>query len=246
MRSYPESVAIETAKAEAAGFWLFELILAASAARYTDCDIPLYHEGNRFAPATLKIRDILHSASFSIDTVTVDLSAVDLGVAAMLLNEDAAGRTANLYYTLRGAVAAAGSGEEVDVEFADGDVAFEDGDAAFAGSATPARAFAEIGTVSVLRGLVLGWKLAEKTAQVRLANEKMLWRKRAMRIPTDSCPWVFRGERCRYAGPDSWCDQSRERCAALGNKLNFGGRRGILALETRKLWWGPAGTKNVT
>lgn len=245
MRNYPDAAAAEIVREEAAGFWLLDLELAAASARYTSCDIPLYRGGLRYEPSGLRLREVRHSAAFEIDTATVTLDAASLELPALLLSEDAAGRPAELHFTLRGRIEASGAGEEVDVGFEDGDVAWEPGDVVFAGGATPQRPFAEIGTVRVVRGFVLGWRLDRLQAEIRIANVKMLWRKRALRLPTDSCPWVFRGAHCGYAGAETWCDRSAARCQALGNRLNFGGRRAVLALETKQLIWGVKGTTNV-
>ena len=96
----------------------------------------------------------------------------------------------------------------------------------------------EIGAPQYFAGFVLSWDLIEKRFSMSLGNEFMLWRKRTLRLPTDSCPWVFKGTECTYAGGETWCDQSVERCKALSNFDDFGGRRYILSLEDKKVYWG--------
>jgi phage-related protein len=95
-------------------------------------------------------------------------------------------------------------------------------------------------TEELFRGVVLGWgDMDEVRAPIRLGSQFMLWKKRSLRLPTPSCPWVFKGSECAYSGDEDWCDQSYARCEAIGNKWNFGGRRFISSLEGKKIFWGP-------
>ena len=43
-----------------------------------------------------------------------------------------------------------------------------------------------------------------------------------------SCPWVFKGAECKYAGGASTCARTLDACTALANTANFGGRPGIV------------------
>lgn len=43
---------------------------------------------------------------------------------------------------------------------------------------------------------------------------------------------------CAYIGSELWCDQSYERCLALGNTLNYGGFRFAPAMQEKQVWWG--------
>jgi phage-related protein len=38
-----------------------------------------------------------------------------------------------------------------------------------------------------------------------------------------TCPWVFKGSQCGYAGATATCDRTRTACVALGKWANFGG-----------------------
>lgn len=52
----------------------------------------------------------------------------------------------------------------------------------------------------------------------------------------DQCPYVFKGERCRYAGAATKCDftyDGADGCRAKGNQANFGGYRGLQSLYLR-------------
>lgn len=90
-------------------------------------------------------------------------------------------------------------------------------------------------------GIVDGWRLkGYQRAALTITNELVLWNKKTLRNAQSSCPWVFKqaGGECRYEGSEEWCDQSWERCCALGNELNFGGERFINAIQEKELWWG--------
>jgi hypothetical protein len=43
---------------------------------------------------------------------------------------------------------------------------------------------------------------------------------------------------CAYIGSETWCDQSYDRCSALGNADNFGGMRFIPSIAEKEIWWG--------
>jgi hypothetical protein len=97
-----------------------------------------------------------------------------------------------------------------------------------------------IATQELFRGILIGWgDLDEQRVPLRLGSEFMLWSKKALRLPTPSCPWVFKKTECAYAGTEDWCDQSPERCDDLENYSNFGGRKYISSIEGKKIYWGP-------
>lgn len=37
------------------------------------------------------------------------------------------------------------------------------------------------------------------------------------------CSWLFKGEECKYAGSETTCNRTLQRCRALANTLNYGG-----------------------
>lgn len=100
-----------------------------------------------------------------------------------------------------------------------------------------------IGTSEIMRGMILNWDAPMQKVAFNIGSEFRLWKKKPLRLPTPNCPWSFKttGGECGYTGADTWCDQSPERCAALGNYLNFGGRKYISAVEDHKIYWGPKG-----
>ena len=95
-----------------------------------------------------------------------------------------------------------------------------------------------LGLTNLFQGIVGEWELTEDRATIRALNELVLWRKRPLRTASATCPWVFKGTECGYAGAGAWCDQSFSRCAELVNQVNFGGFRFLPALMERQVWWG--------
>jgi hypothetical protein len=96
-------------------------------------------------------------------------------------------------------------------------------------------------TIEAYNGFVTQWSIDNLTAQVNIGSEFMLWSKKTLRLPTPNCPWSFKGSECAYAGAETWCDKSPDRCSELDNYSNFGGRKFIADLEGQKIFWGPQG-----
>jgi len=95
-----------------------------------------------------------------------------------------------------------------------------------------------LGLTNLFQGIIGEWEITEDRATIRALNELVLWRKRPLRTASATCPWVFKGTECAYAGAGAWCDQSFSRCAELGNQANFGGFRFLPALMEKQVWWG--------
>ncbi len=92
---------------------------------------------------------------------------------------------------------------------------------------------------AIFTGFVDGWEIAgDRQARITIVNELVLWSRETMRLSASSCPWAFKGGECGYAGGEDCCDQSYERCQALGNTINFEGNRFINSLLEKKVWWG--------
>ena len=88
----------------------------------------------------------------------------------------------------------AGGEDAVGIKIITGDVAPLDGDVSPLGGGQFYSLTGEPPTL--FDGLVSDWKLNEKIATLSLANEFMLWRKKALRLPTPSCPWSLKGDEC--------------------------------------------------
>ena len=94
-----------------------------------------------------------------------------------------------------------------------------------------------LGLTNLFQGIIGEWEITEDRATIRALNELVLWRKRPLRTASATCPWVFKGTECGYAGAGAWCDQSFSRCAELANQANFGGFRFLPALMEKQVWW---------
>jgi len=109
----------------------------------------------------------------------------------------------------------------------------------YIGAVTDTAGVTEIVTEEFFRGIVGGWELSEDgKATITLQNEFVLWSKKTLRVQSSSCPWVFKGPECNYSGAETWCDQSHERCAVLGNGNYFGGFRFLPSLTGKEIKWG--------
>lgn len=97
-----------------------------------------------------------------------------------------------------------------------------------------------LSVAEVWRGFVDSWTLNEERATIAVVNEFIFWNRKALRTSSATCPWTFKGSDglCRYAGAETWCDQTFDRCKELGNQRNFGGFRFIPAIAEKQIWWG--------
>ena len=100
-----------------------------------------------------------------------------------------------------------------------------------------------IAAEELFRGIVTQWQLTEQKATIRIANEFILWNKKALRTAQANCRWAFKGDECGYSGAETWCDKSYNRCCELfpGPYLvawNFGGFRFLPSVMEKEVWWG--------
>ena len=98
--------------------------------------------------------------------------------------------------------------------------------------------FKVVGTAPLWRGVIDDWDMNEQEITITVLNELFLWSKKTLRKCQASCRWEFRGAECAYAGAETWCDQSYERCLALSNTDQFGGFRFLPAIMERDIYWG--------
>ena len=54
----------------------------------------------------------------------------------------------------------------------------------------------------------------------------------------------YQANGCNYVGAGTDCDQSRDRCVALGNQANFGGFPWQPYLADKDIWWGRGGFRD--
>lgn len=93
-----------------------------------------------------------------------------------------------------------------------------------------------VGSGHLYRGLMSTYDIGDDTVVLHLVSEMILWKKQSARRSGDGCPWPYGSDECGHSG--SWCDQTYDRCASLGNTDNFGGNRFLPALQEKKIWWG--------
>jgi hypothetical protein len=201
VRNFDAGLAAELAKSAYRFFNAVEFQFT-TPAYYTDFQYPLYIGGNKYEPIGMKIGSIATAAIMSADKVTLEIDDTNLGISAILLNEDARNKAAVITF---GAV---GSDFQI------------------------------IASAEMFRGFIDGWELKEPTAEITIVNEFILWRKKTLRTAQATCPWLFKGTECTYAGAETWCDRSYERCQTLSNDANFGGFRFLPSIMDKEIWWG--------
>ena len=93
-----------------------------------------------------------------------------------------------------------------------------------------------IGSGHAFRGLLSTYTILDDAVELNLVTEMIMWKKRSARRSGALCPWPYGSTECGHSG--SWCDQTHDRCSALGNTDNFGGFRFLPALQEKKIYWG--------
>jgi predicted metal-binding protein len=100
---------------------------------------------------------------------------------------------------------------------------------------------AVLGSTKLFVGFIDQIEIDGKKGRFTIYNHFIRWKMSTpRRIHQATCMWTFKGTQCGYAGADTWCDHSWERCNAVtpNNKLNFGGFRWLPALAEKSIWWG--------
>lgn len=220
MRNIDGAILDEIKKEVTSTFFLLELNLTEDH-YYTDRDHNIYYGGHNYLATGFEFSNIVYAANMTVDKVTVDIDNTGLAFSALLLGEDIRNKTAKLSFGCYGE-----EGTLWDSEVAwDSEVQW-------------LQRQVILGTVDLFRGILSDWQLSELKASITFVNEFVLWKKKTLRIAQASCPWTFKETECSYSGVESWCDQSYERCQALGNTDNFGGFRFLPSIMEKELWWG--------
>lgn len=95
-----------------------------------------------------------------------------------------------------------------------------------------------LGSVLLWSGVInKSGPLREKTVTLDIVSQLAMWHKKTLRLQGSTCPWEYGGTECGHAG-DGTCDQSHDRCTALGNTDNFGGDRFLDVTAERPIVWG--------
>ena len=208
MRVLDSDLAAEYQKEILSHFYMVEFNFA-NTYRYNNTEENIYDSGsNLFLPRSFDFDDISFSLGWTVNDLVVTIDDTDQSLSAILLNEDVRNKTAKLYVGV--------------VTPSDGDTVPN-----------------TIVTQEFMRGIVSGWELSgDSICRITIKNEMVLWSKKVSRTCQSSCPWTFKGTECTYAGTETWCDQSYDRCGDLANTDNFGGFRFIPSLMQKEIWWG--------
>jgi len=97
MKSFDSNITTELAKEIAASFFFVEMQFA-STYRYTDCDIDMYHGGNKYDHYPFSIGNVVNSAGLSVDSLELEFSNVNLAMSSIVLGEDIASKTCILSF----------------------------------------------------------------------------------------------------------------------------------------------------
>lgn len=84
-------------------------------------------------------------------------------------------------------------------------------------------------------------KEGEKSAEIAVSatSDLAFWQKPIPgRTYKATCHWVFKSAECGYAGGETLCNKTWDRCTALANTARFTGFRHLPKLETADIWWG--------
>lgn len=228
MRIFDTAITTELSKEALKPFFMLEFQLS-STMRWNDIDIDIYDAlGNKFIPIAFDFGNIVGSSGMSVESIDINIDDTNQAISAILLGEDVRNKIAILYF---GVVLNPYTATTFDA-ILDFD-AVGDFDAMFVAG--------KLKSQELLRGIIGGWELYDDNkAKVTITSEMVLWNKKSLRPQTSSCPWTFKGTsgECGYAGAETLCDQSYDRCLALANTGNYGGDRFLPAIVTREIFWG--------
>lgn len=96
-----------------------------------------------------------------------------------------------------------------------------------------------IGAVTVFVGYLDRIEIDNQRGRFDVVNSFIKWQTSTpRRTHSATCPWTFKGTRCAYAGVETWCDQSWDRCVTLVNTPQFGGFPYLPSLQDKEISWG--------
>lgn len=96
MRNIDATLTAELAKEAFAHFFLVRHGFSTEQ-RFTDWDIPVYYDSEKYSPRAFTFGDIVTAAGMSVDRVTIDYDNVDRVVSTALLSEDCRNKEINVY-----------------------------------------------------------------------------------------------------------------------------------------------------
>lgn len=202
MKTFDAAMIAEIAKTEARFCWLIDFTVGGFTYRWTDLDIELYVDGDKYVPEAFAVGEITATPGLGVASVQLQLSNTDHSMRWLVLDREIRNTAVSV-----GFAAVDGTG-------------------------------GVLSTATLFYGLVSTYVVDDTAVVLTLVNELALWHKKTLRQASMSCRWTFKGPECGYAGGETWCDKSHERCAALANTAAFGGFRFLEDIMERKVRWG--------
>jgi hypothetical protein len=93
--------------------------------------------------------------------------------------------------------------------------------------------------VTLFEGEIDSWNLSESSLRVTVTSIFYNWNQRTLSKHSPSCRWKeFKSTECDYAGGQTWCDRTYDRCIVLANTTNYGGFRWLPSIVDKEIWWG--------
>ena len=210
MRSIASEIIAQLGAEELRPFLLIFLNVG-SGHRFTDCDIPLVINGNRYEPRGFRITDISYSMQNIVDQAQFEIDNIDETLTSDFIGGTPQGSDAVLY------------GVALDSNYEP------------AGDSSSSGGYA----VTLFEGQIGEWSLDEAQLNCAIVNQLVQWTQRTLSDHSASCRWKeFKGTECGYSGAGTWCDRTYARCSALGNTANFGGFRWLPSIQDKAIWWG--------
>ena len=235
MKTFNPAVILELAKEGFIFFLLMEMELVSQTYRFTDADIDIWYGGYQYSTLDFVFDKVETSGNMGVDNISVTCNNAENAMSGLILSEDIMGRLFTLSFVC---VAEGGrilTESETGLLLEGGIV---DGEGILLELPGTIGGYSVVGGHSLFYGMISDWKIKEESVWLEVQNELVFWSKKSLRDCGSSCPWEFKGTECTYAGGESWCNQSYERCIAIGNTDNFGGFRFLPAIAEKDIWWG--------
>ncbi len=195
---------------EITSFNLLEFTVGASTYRYTDCEVPITYATDGTTAVTFQPRSFLFENVSYSNDDIVDSCSV---------------RVDNLDRVLTSLFIDNVIAEEECVLYI---ILFNDDNTV-------------LGTQQIFNGYINDFTIDEQDLKMTITSIFTKWNQTSGSKYTSLCRWkVFKGVECQYAGAETTCDRSWDRCNNdLSNGDNYGGFRWIPDSEDITIWWGP-------
>lgn len=220
MRSIDSGIQAQLENNELIPFALFEMYIDSTYYRYTNCDVPLVVDGDRFESRQFTVPDVQYSQGAVLEEISIEMSHLDAG-----------GQDQDEISTLTSVFVGGSPQNEVAVLSL---VVLDPSDFTVVG---------DTGFI-IFKGNIGAWSISEDTLNISVVGILDQWSQRTLSNHPPSCRWrVFKGTECGYAGGETVCDRSYARCLELSNEDNFGGFRWLPSIINKQFWWGKQMTR---